>query len=148
MFERCCGASHDGDACQCMVYSPPERPLPGKSLMCEECGHGRSNHPVSSIADPSNAKKSLLKAFNEKAGARLPETSMERGANTSMDDARRESLSGFREKPSKKVRTTITNLETEFMSFRAQPSIEHKIRKEKVIRSNASAGQYKNNLQG
>jgi hypothetical protein len=63
------------------------------------------------MADPSNAKKSLLRAFNEKAGARLPESSIERATNTSMDDARRESLSGFHEKASKKVRTAITNLE-------------------------------------
>jgi hypothetical protein len=92
-----------------MAFSPLENPWPGKSLICEECGHGHSNHlKVSSIADPSHAKKSLLRTFNEKVGARLPETPMEHAENTTIDEARCETLSGFREKALKKVRITIT----------------------------------------
>lgn len=111
MYERCRGTAENGQLCQCMAFSPPEDPKPGKSLFCEECGHGRSNHPLhdnngtstpeASATAPALAtsKKRILDIFGARANAPSPSLStVDRAGNTSIEDARRETLSGFRDK--------------------------------------------------
>jgi hypothetical protein len=92
-----------------MAYSPPENPKPGKTLICEECGHGRSNHPLVGDAkapsDPVTAKRTVLQAFNTRAGGRMVDLLKTEGtSNSPMEQARQETLSGFRDQVIKKVK--------------------------------------------
>jgi hypothetical protein len=94
-----------------MAFSPPENPKPGKSLFCEECGHGQSNHPLhdnngtstpeASAMAPAmvTSKKRILDIFGARANAPSPSLStVDCAGNTSIEDARQETLSGFHDK--------------------------------------------------
>lgn len=115
MHERCRGTAEDGRPCQCLEFSRPE---PGKRLICEECGHGRSNHPSSgntltleapvTATATVTAKRRILDAFGARANAGTPSPStVQRDSNTSIEEARRETLSGFRDRSGKKVRVDV-----------------------------------------
>ena len=56
----------------------------------------------------ATAKKRILDVFGTRANARAPSPStVERDSNTSIEEARRETMSGFRDKSGKKVRVDV-----------------------------------------
>lgn len=134
MHDRCRGTTDSGKPCQCMEFSP----TPEKRLLCEECNHGRSNHPppragdTSRPADPLNAKKLVLQTFHDKISGRASGTiAMERAGNTSMDDARQETLSGFRDKATNSSKKVSIKVEYPTKPPHHGFLIEHKARPKK-----------------
>jgi hypothetical protein len=99
MSQFCRGKMKSGDPCDCEEYSPPDNPDPSKAVLCQECLHGKSKHPrdntsIRTPAEPENIKKSVLELFTAKAGGR--QDVVQKG-NVAREDARRETLSGFRD---------------------------------------------------